>query len=357
MIKTKFAKLIAILFVPLLMGQACSIIGGSKNVADGGVWFSGDRGETWSQRSFVGKKGEKEITLNNLNINIMKFHPTDSRRIYISTDAGVYATIDGGDKWSDKLLGGAVYALALDPNDTNTMFVSKGNRILKTEDDGANWSEIYVEARGAIISQIAVDILDSSKVYAGMNTGDVIASIDGGKTWHWRVNVGGNIRKIVMSPYDSDVIFIGTSRRGIVASFDGGYEWKNLSKFYNTKEYPGSMEFKDLIYDETRNGSLLYASRFGLLWTNDSGRTWSPVNLVTPEGSVSIGNLAMNSNNPDEIYYTTGNLLNRTFDGGKNWSVKKLPSSRNPTALLVDFFNPDNIYLGVRQIKKRRFGG
>ncbi len=347
MLSSRTIKLFAILLVPLLMGQACSL--GGKKVADGGVWFSDDKGTTWKQKTFIREENGKAVTLNRLSVNIMKFHPTDSRRIYISTDSGIYFTDNGGDSWTRKRGGGYVYDLTPDPGNTQTLYISVGKKILKTVNNGDEWKEIYVEARDAKITQIAVDILDSSYVYAGMNTGDVIASADGGETWHWRTNVGGNVRKIVLSPYDSNVIFVATQNRGIVASFDRGYEWANLSEFY--KEYGGSMSFRDLVYDETRNGSLLYASKFGLLWTHDSGRTWEPVDLVTPEGSVSIGTLAVNPNNPLEIYYTTKNILNRTFDGGENWNVQNLPSSRLPTALLVDFYNSDNIYFAGRQLK------
>jgi hypothetical protein len=56
--------------------------------------------------------------------------------------------------------------------------------------------------------------------------------------------------------------------------------------------------------------------------------------------------------NVEEIYYATNTTFYRTSDGGKNWTTRKLPTSRAGWRLIVDPEDTNVIYMGVREIKK-----
>ena len=51
-------------------------------------------------------------------------------------------------------------------------------------------------------------------------------------------------------------------------------------------------------------------------------------------------------------YYGTDKTFYRTNDSGKTWTTKSLPSTGAATSLLIDFDNPQTIYLGITKLKK-----
>ncbi len=94
------------------------------------------------------------------------------------------------------------------------------------------------------------------------------------------------------------------------------------------------------------------ASKYGLLRTRDGGKNWQAINLLTPPGSVDIFSLAINPQNGNEIYYGTSSTFYKTVNGGEKWITKRLPTTRATSFLLVDFKNPNVIYLGTKKIKR-----
>jgi len=59
------------------------------------VWYTDDSGATWSDIS-----GTAPNNLPSIQVNTVRFHPNNSNWIYVGTDLGVFATMDGGDTWS-----------------------------------------------------------------------------------------------------------------------------------------------------------------------------------------------------------------------------------------------------------------
>ncbi len=59
------------------------------------VWYTPDAGNTWENRS-----GTAPYNLPVLQVNTVRFHPSNSNWVYIGTDLGVFATQDKGSNWS-----------------------------------------------------------------------------------------------------------------------------------------------------------------------------------------------------------------------------------------------------------------
>ncbi len=59
------------------------------------VWFSDDAGVTWNNRS-----GNAPNNLPSIQVNTVRFHPSNSNWVYIGTDMGVFASQDQGQTWS-----------------------------------------------------------------------------------------------------------------------------------------------------------------------------------------------------------------------------------------------------------------
>ena len=59
------------------------------------VWFSDDAGVTWYNRS-----GSAPNNLPSIQVNTIRFHPSNSNWVYVGTDMGVFASQDKGNNWS-----------------------------------------------------------------------------------------------------------------------------------------------------------------------------------------------------------------------------------------------------------------
>lgn len=104
--------------------------------------------------------------------------------------------------------------------------------------------------------------------------------------------------------------------------------------------------------------NLIYAgTASGGLWKSISGGTdWQPIFDKAP--TQSIGSIALNPKNPDEIWIGTGegnprNSQNfgkgifKTIDGGKNWKFMGRPESRAVHRLILNKNNPNEVVAGV----------
>jgi photosystem II stability/assembly factor-like uncharacterized protein len=106
------------------------------------------------------------------------------------------------------------------------------------------------------------------------------------------------------------------------------------------------------------NPNLVYvASASGGLWkTVNGGVTWKPI--FERQGTISIGDVALEPNNPDVIWVGTGegnprnsvsfgDGLYRSTDGGKTWQHLGLKDTMYITRILIHPTNPNLVYVGA----------
>jgi photosystem II stability/assembly factor-like uncharacterized protein len=113
------------------------------------------------------------------------------------------------------------------------------------------------------------------------------------------------------------------------------------------EDFSDRSEYRDLLVSSAQEGLVLLATNYGLLRSTDHGESWERLELITPEEDAKINSVAVNPQNQSEIYYVTNTTFYGSTDRGVNWSTRKLPSSRRGAKLLIDFENPNIIYLGV----------
>ncbi|MFC2097979.1 WD40/YVTN/BNR-like repeat-containing protein, partial [Bacteroidota bacterium] len=106
------------------------------------------------------------------------------------------------------------------------------------------------------------------------------------------------------------------------------------------------------------NPNVIYVgTASGGLWKSETGGlSWKPI--FDKQKVLSIGSLAINPNNPDEIWAGTGegnprNSLTggygiyKSIDGGENWKCMGLEETRNIHRVLINPQNTDIIYAGA----------
>ncbi len=166
--------------------------------AGGGLWKTTNGGTSWQALT---------DGLPNLNLSGVAVHKTNPNIIYILTgdgdatggspfglalgkySTGVLKTTDGGITWNKTGLswtetnGIAAYALVMHPSNFNILMVATENGIYRTTDGGVNWTLTFSSFGGYRVFDIKFMPNNGQIVYAGVEGGTLIRSVDGGVSW------------------------------------------------------------------------------------------------------------------------------------------------------------------------------
>jgi len=356
MLKRNFKLIATGLAIALLTG-GCSISfntgGDSGTAADGGVYRSLNKGNTWQQRVLIPTVSGRPRSFGSVDASSLALDPSDNKAIYLgSVENGLFYSYDGADNWqiANSLGKVTVNNVAIDPSSKCIIYTTVGNKLFKSTDCNRSWVQTYFDNDlNVAISALAIDNFNAAIVYIGTSRGEIIKSGDRGSSWQTLNRFNNQVSKIVISPADSRVIFVGTKSKGIFRSSDGGNNWADLSD--KLKDFDEGSKFQDLVISAVDKPVIFLATRYGLLKSIDNGDSWKKIELITPEEKATINSLAVSPKSSEEIYYATNTTFYRSVDGGQNWTAKKLPSSRAGWCLQIDPKNENLLYLAVRKVK------
>lgn len=339
----------------VLMGAGC-FGGGGTAATTGGVWQSTDAGKTWVQTAAV-PTATGVSSLANVDVTTLTVDPQDSSTIYAGTLAnGMFFSLDSGESWQRpeevEARSGHVVGIGVSSKDVCTYMVAKTDRVMKTEDCGRSFdTEVYVEsASGVSITAMALDWYDPNIVWIGTSAGNVIRSLDAGRSWTTMTRLDDDVTALMVSNADSRIVFAGTATSGVNRSTDSGATWTNFEK--TLKDFKSS----DRVYGFAQNGNgsfVVMNSKYGLLSSTDNGATWSGVSLISGSGEVRIYGIAIAPETSDTIYYATNSTLNRSTSAGSAWTTSELPSTRAGYVLMVDPDDSTHVYLGSAAVETK----
>lgn len=348
---------LSILVLPLaLLLSGCSVTslfgGETSESLPVGVYKSTDRGEIWVTANEILTTGAR-ATLNSTNVSWLSFDPTDRQTLYLgSVGNGLFYTYDSAARWwqSGPIRSGRINSVAV-TNDSAlrcVIYVATANRILKTTDCGRFWDQQYYDTRlKEQVLSLLVDNSDVKNIYAGLSTGDIMKSVDSGKSWETISRLSGNVIILKQHSLNPATFYAVVKNQGLWKSVDGGVVWENMSS--GLSEYKNSKNITRLEMDVNRPDTLVAVSPYGLMRTTDGGVTWAPISLLTEPGEAKISAVALDQNNESRLYYTTDSTLYRSSDAGMTWETRPLPVTKASTILLVDPKLSDTLYLGVNR--------
>ena len=312
-----------------------------------GMFKSTDQGQSWTFSSY---------NLENSYVMLIAAHPTEPKTIFITTNGGVYNSLDGGLTWervareffkNSEILPGIshFHGIAFDPEDPNRIYVGgggdqyspKGAGISISEDGGKSWKQTNVGFEIDVhVSKIVVDKKNPAIIYAttqgptnfNEKTGTgygVFRSMDYGSAWK-KINSGletVETNTIALDPNDSNILYLGTDDDGIYKSSDGGASWKKLfisqlSKNYGVGDIVVDPRNSNIVYVATVDYFRLFTARglvgdHGIYISNDGGISWQPFN----ESLEHAGTFSL------ELDAENGILYAGTRGGGVYWRTIK----------------------------------
>ena len=367
----KSFKLSFLLLVLVLITSACSI--STKSTADtssvdSSIFASGDRGDTWRALTAVPNITGRPGSIANISVNRMTLDPQDSQAIYLASyDSGLYYTYSIVEGWNEVsgLPKATVNDVKVDPKSKCVIYAAISNRVYRSGDCSRTWSQIYFDNNaGVTVNAMAIDHYNTGNLYIGTSRGEIIKSIDSGNSWRTIKRLEEGVVRLLISPLDSRLIFVATASNKIYsfnsntntnpadsANLETNFlveNWLDLNVFL--RDYNIGTNFKDITLS-AKDGYMFLATEKVILRSTDNGFSWENINLIQPEKDAIINALAVNPENSNELYYVTNTTFFRSADGGATWMMKKLPTKRAGKEILVDFKNPNVIYLGTKIVK------
>lgn len=203
-----------------------------------GFMVSQDGGVTWDIRNLAGR----------VDFHTSAVQPTNGD-VYYGYAGDLYRTSDAGQSWTqtprDRLARiGTVYALAVDPQDSNTILAGTETGLWRSPDAGETWRALL---QGAPVTAVATTANDSESLlaYAVARDGGLIESMDRGASWTslgFFAPDGDAVGYIAPHPSDDATIVIGTFGESIHRSRDGGRIWTVLAESGAPEEHPADHE-------------------------------------------------------------------------------------------------------------------
>ncbi len=367
----KTFKLILALIGITLVSSACSISTtstSSTQSVDSSLFVTGDRGDIWRSMTSVPSTTGRAGSISDLSVNVMTMDPEDSQAIYLASyDNGLYYTYKVTEGWNavKTLPTATINDIKIDPKNKCILYAALTNRVYRSSDCTRTWTQIYFDNNpGVSVNTVAIDQYNSSNIYIGTSRGEIIKSIDSGNSWRTIQRLEEGITRLIISPLDSRLIFVATSKNNIFsfnsntntnpansADIEANFiveNWTDLNEVL--RDYNLGSSFKDIVVNP-KDGKMFIATEKVILRSADNGITWENIKLIQPEKDAIINAIAVNPKDSNEIYYVTNTTFFRSSDAGTTWTTKKLPTKRSGRVLLIDFNNPNVIYLGTKKVQ------
>ena len=294
-------------------------------------------------------------------VRTIAIHPDNPAVVFAGTQDGPYRSTDGGDHWhklSFPDAGMVVWTIVFHPGDPHTLFLGASPAaIYRSDDAGDSWRRLtIVETSGAVsmgfdmrVIRLVVDPTNPQEMYAGLEVGGVIRSLDGGESWedctedllrlaglqHLKSRIGSDTdtegmmdsHSLSVSPAQPGTVFLAT-RMGLFRSRDRGGSWADMEVGrFSPLTYARDVQVAP------HDANVMYAalspaarSEDGSLYrSEDLGQTWQRFDRgVTAKSTMmSIG---LSRQDANRVYCATrGGQVFGTLDGGETWNEFPLP--------------------------------
>ena len=171
------------------------------------------------------------------HVHGIAIHPERPERILAGVEHGaLVASDDGGETWTESLVGSDVHRVAVRPDDPDAVFAATGSGLYRSSDGGAEWAQVP-DLRGLYLHAVVFDPRDPDRtyVYAADDDCPVYRSDDGGDSW---MPVGDGLPSaspadtLRLHPDDPETVVYagdtGDDESHLFVSSDAGGTWERV---------------------------------------------------------------------------------------------------------------------------------
>ena len=223
-----------------------------------GLLRSSDGGDHWQVLGAgqIGQAGEVALL--------------DSRTLLVSS-CGIQRSADGGETWTEVFAcqrpgasefddsARSIVEFQLDPERPGTVYgesfeyqgrhpVTFYTNLYKSEDDGLTWDQILADGVA-----LALDPRQSRTVYAFQQrlrqANAFLRSTDGGRTWRRVSALAAHVTDLRVDPVTPSTLYASTSDQGVFRSTDGGRSWSPVNA--GLAPWPDQLQVRELTLHPT----------------------------------------------------------------------------------------------------------
>ncbi len=277
-----------------------------------GVYRSDNGGATW----LLGDRMvPSEVGLTDLHITGMQVDPRQSGTVYVSTDKGVYKTINRGVSWASEgpPTSSGSLSLTMSPATSSTIYAgTDGDGIYRSTNGGGTWSAIGPSRTK--VQVVATDPISGSTIYAGTDNG-LLYSVNGGGSWH-RLGLGHvSVQAIAISAAEPVRIYVATDA-GILVSTDRGVSWSRRGLRDRSVT---------TLHVDPKHPLVAYAAAAdaGGLWiTTNGGYGWHQ--LAAGLGSLNVESVAVDPSDSSIVYAGLDSGVFKSLQAGASWASSSI---------------------------------
>jgi photosystem II stability/assembly factor-like uncharacterized protein len=279
---------------------------------------------------------------------------------------------DGGVTWKVKNKGQGkanasnvdILTFAIDPTNGNHIWAGlRSGGILETTDGGDTW-KFMANWTSQKVYGLAVDptgqIVYASGVWQG--TGKMFKTTDDGAHWqeiYTSSSAGPLVISLTIDKHNSRVLYATTSDNQVIKSSDGGASWQNIYQASSpVLKLALDAGNSSLVYLITQSGSLFESKNAGATFQDVTGQISNSV-----KGSYGGQNFAVLATDPTHagrVYLAGVGGIVMSADSGATWKkIAALNYTRNfpITALAIDPDNSNDLIYGSNQATYRSTDG
>jgi photosystem II stability/assembly factor-like uncharacterized protein len=264
--------------------------------------------------------------------------PDEPSVIWAGTDQGILRSDDGGRKFTKldgPMAGRQVWRISLHPSDRKVVFAGTGTpspaEMFRSDDGGKTWQKLNVDIAtecAAVgvprVTDIAVDPLNTSQLWASIEVDGMRHSTDGGETWQ-RINgpitnPDGHAASVTAGPPKS--VFLTVNNEIFISRDDGG-----SFQPVGVKQHFPHTHIRDVVFDAVDPcmawaaiGDSTPGTTGVLMRTRDAGATWQRVDMpVQPNSAMWV--VRTQPDHPELMFAASRyGYLYRSNDRGDTWT-------------------------------------
>ncbi len=336
--------------------NAVSGVPGQPNVyyfgsVGGGVWKSGNGGETWEpifDGQPIGSIGALAVAASNPNVIYVGTGEADFRSD-LTYGNGMYKSTDGGKSWSHIGLADSrhIARVIVDPHNPDVVLVAAVGEaygpnsergVFRSTDGGATWQRVLYKDENTGAIDLAPDPDDPQTVYAGLvhdqrppwsayppftTSGAIYKSSDGGVTWKQITGGGlpagdwGRIGLAVAHGAHGRRVYALIDARdgGLFRSDDAGQTWTLVG---TDPRIRGRLWYFCEVTVDPKDPDTVYLPNVSIYRSKDGGKTFEAIKGAP--GGDDYHALWIDPANPQRMIFGSDQGVGVSVDGGRNWS-------------------------------------